>query len=79
MAHAMNKEHIEPLITKKYRAGDVRHCFADITLARQILGYRPTIRFDDGLTELASWLEGQVPVERVETAEAELAARGLTV
>ncbi len=79
MAQVLGKEHIQPLITGKYRTGDVRHCFADITHARQILGYKPRVSLEDGLVELAKWLEGQVAFDRVVEASAELAARGLTV
>ena len=75
----MGKGHIEPEITGKYRVGDVRHCFADISLARRLLGYEPQVRFEDGLDELVEWLEGQVAVDRVDQASAELSARGLTV
>jgi dTDP-L-rhamnose 4-epimerase len=70
---------IEPEVTGKYRVGDIRHCFADVTLARQVLGYRPTVMLEDGIVELAAWLEGQVANDRVEEASAQLAARGLTV
>jgi dTDP-L-rhamnose 4-epimerase len=55
-------------VTGKYRVGDIRHCFADITLARQLLGYEPAVGLDDGLVELAGWLEGQVADDRVEQA-----------
>ena len=79
MAQVLGKEHIQPLITGKYRVGDVRHCFADITLARSILGYQPRVTLKEGLVELASWLEGQEAFDRVVEASAELAARGLTV
>ncbi|HYG74528.1 MAG TPA: NAD-dependent epimerase/dehydratase family protein [Planctomycetota bacterium] len=79
MAAVMGKEHIAPEITGKYRMGDIRHCFADISHARRVLGFEPGVTFEAGLTELAGWLEGQVAVDRVETAGAELAARGLTV
>jgi dTDP-L-rhamnose 4-epimerase len=79
MARVMGKEHIEPEITGKYRVGDIRHCFADITRARDILGYAPNVNLDDGLMELAAWLEGQAAVDRVAQASAELASRGLTV
>ncbi len=65
-------------VTGKYRVGDIRHCFADITLARGVLGYAPQVGLDQGMTELAGWLEGQVAVDRVDDATAELAARGLT-
>lgn len=77
MAAAVGKQHVRPEITGKYRAGDIRHCFSDITLARQLLGYEPQVVFEDGLAELAAWLEGQVAVDRLDEARAELAARGL--
>src|SRR5690349_23334021 len=31
-------------ITGRYRAGDIRHCFADITAAKRLLGYMPRVR-----------------------------------
>ncbi len=65
-------------ITGRYRVGDIRHCFADISQARQVLGYDPQVDLDQGMAELAGWLEGQVAVDRVDAATAELAARGLT-
>ncbi|HJV33572.1 NAD-dependent epimerase/dehydratase family protein [Geomonas sp.] len=70
---------ITPEITGSYRAGDIRHCFADITLARDVLGYQPRVIFQEGLAELAQWLEGQIAVDRVSEAHAELAVRGLTL
>lgn len=79
MGRVLNKSFVEPQITGKYRAGDIRHCFADISLARGVLGYEPRVDLDDGLAELAEWLEGQVAVDRVDEASAELSARGLTV
>ena len=79
MAAALGKEHIRPQFTGNYRAGDIRHCFAEISQARNVLGYEPQVKFDDGLVELAGWLEGQIAVDRVADANAELAARGLTV
>jgi dTDP-L-rhamnose 4-epimerase len=79
LCRIMGKEHIPPEITGKYRTGDIRHCFADISRARKVLRYEPTILLDDGLAELAEWLEGQVAVDSVEQAGAELAERGLTV
>ncbi len=78
MAQVLDKQQIEPTMTGHYRVGDIRHCFADITLARQVLGYAPKISLGDGLTELAGWLEGQVAIDRVAAANTELAQRGLT-
>jgi dTDP-L-rhamnose 4-epimerase len=79
VATAVGKEHIEPEITGKYRVGDIRHCFADIGMAQQLLGYEPQVRMEDGLAELAEWLAEQTASDKVEQASAELAARGLTV
>jgi dTDP-L-rhamnose 4-epimerase len=79
LARVMGREELEPEIAGKYRVGDIRHCFADITLAREALGYEPQVVFEHGLAELAEWLEGQVATDRVDEASAELAVRGLTV
>jgi dTDP-L-rhamnose 4-epimerase len=75
----LGKEYLEPEITGRYRVGDIRHCFADITRARGLLGYAPRVGLDDGLTELAQWLDGQRAEDRVAQAREELTARGLTV
>jgi dTDP-L-rhamnose 4-epimerase len=79
MAAAVGKPSIEPTITGKYRVGDVRHCFPDISLARRVLGYEPKQSFAAGLEELADWLRGQVAVDRAAEAKAELEARGLAL
>jgi dTDP-L-rhamnose 4-epimerase len=79
IASVMGRDDIEPAITGKYRVGDVRHCFADISLAREILGYQPRVTIEQGLVELVEWLQTQVAVDRVEQATAELTARGLTL
>jgi dTDP-L-rhamnose 4-epimerase len=79
MAAVLNKTEIVPQITGKYRAGDIRHCFADITKARQLLDYQPEVTLEDGLRELVGWLGGQRAVDQVELANLQLAQRGLTV
>jgi dTDP-L-rhamnose 4-epimerase len=78
-AKVLGKEGIEPEITGHYRIGDIRHCFADISRARQELGYEPRVTLEQGLIELAGWLEGQIAIDLVPAASAELARRGLTV
>ncbi len=68
---------IEPQITEKFRAGDIRHCVADITKLRA-LGFEPSISLEDGLRELVAWGKRVEAVDRVEEAAKELEARGLT-
>lgn len=70
---------IEAEVTGTARAGDIRHCFADIESARELLGFHPRVELADGIAELAEWLEGQVADDRVDAAARELAARGLTL
>ena len=79
LAAVMGKPHLTAQVTGKYRVGDIRHCYADISLAQSTLGFYPQVDFDKGLEELAAWLEGQIAYDRVSEASAELAARGLTV
>jgi len=77
-ARAMDLD-IYPLITGQYRKGDIRNCFADITLAGELLDYRPRVTLEDGVRQLAPWLAEQTAEDRVEQANKELQRRGLTV
>jgi dTDP-L-rhamnose 4-epimerase len=78
MAHVLGKD-IAPQVMGEYRVGDIRHCFADIGEARRVLGYAPRVTLEEGLIELAAWLQDQAADDRVADASRELAARGLTV
>lgn len=64
-------------ISGKYRAGDIRHCFADIGLAKKTLGYRPQVVFADGIKDLVRWLQSQRPADRAAEAVAQLSSFGL--
>lgn len=79
MARILGKEYLSADVSEKYRVGDIRHCFADISKARNLLGYTPGVTLEEGLTQLASWLEGQTAEDRVAQAKNELIARGLAV
>lgn len=79
MAEVMGKPHLQPEITGKYRVGDIRHCFADISLARTLLGYQPRVTLDEGLAGLVEWLGGQSAADHVNEARRELDARGLAL
>lgn len=77
LARVMRRPAVVPTITGKYRAGDIRHCFADIRKSRELLGFEPSVSFDDGLDELAGYLADQVADDRIENATNELLQRGL--
>jgi dTDP-L-rhamnose 4-epimerase len=76
IARGLGKE-LEPEVVGKYRAGDIRHCYADPTLAEQLLGFRAEIPFETGMQDLLRWLEGQEAEDSVDAASEALAARGL--
>lgn len=76
LAKGLGKD-IEPQFVGKYREGDIRHCVADITKARALLGYEPKVNLEEGLTALLDWVKDQRPDDRVSAATAELAARNL--
>ena len=79
MAKVLGKQELEPVISGKYRVGDIRHCFADIYQARTVLGYEPQVTLETGLEELAQWLSNQLVQDLLDAANAELTKRGLTL
>lgn len=79
LCELLNKTDISPEITGDYRVGDIRHCFADISKAKDQLNYRPRITLEDGLGELAEWLRDQDADDRVDRMRDELSSRGLSL
>ena len=61
----------------RFRAGDIRHCFADISKIRSTLGFAPRVTLKDGIEGLASWLKAHIPSNVIARAMSELEARGL--
>jgi len=41
------------------RPGDIRHSWADISLAERLIGYRPLVSFDEGLQRSIEWYRGR--------------------
>jgi dTDP-L-rhamnose 4-epimerase len=68
---------LEPEIRNEFRAGDIRHCFAQTEVADELLGFRAEIPFEAGMQELLAWLEGQEAADSVDAAREALVARGL--
>jgi dTDP-L-rhamnose 4-epimerase len=77
LARSLGKQ-TKAVITHKYRAGDIRHCYADLTKARMLLGYEPEVTHEQGFRELAEWLREQQAEDKAETMLNELNAYGLT-
>jgi len=70
---------LTPYISNRYRKGDIRHCYADLTRAKKYLGYNPTVSLSEGLKELADWArtQGWGAVDLFEKAMQELEKKRL--
>jgi dTDP-L-rhamnose 4-epimerase len=79
LAKVLGMEKIKPEIINKYRAGDIRHCYADISKAKNILNYTPKVDIDSGILELVIWLKNQKAADKFDRAFSELETRGLAV
>jgi dTDP-L-rhamnose 4-epimerase len=77
LAHHLGVD-AEPEIVGQFRAGDIRHCYADITRARERLGFEPRVAFEEGIVDLVAWVREQEAIDKVDAARAELERRGLT-
>jgi dTDP-L-rhamnose 4-epimerase len=60
MAALVGKPHLEPEITGIHRMGEIRHCFADVRRAEQVLGFRAIADFDESLSNFVRWFEDEI-------------------
>lgn len=70
---------IQPRVVNKYRKGDIRHCFADISKIQRMLGYSPRVKLEEGLDDFITWAEKEKDRARdhSSTANKELKRHGL--
>ena len=65
-------------VSGNYRLGDIRHNYADIPLARQILGFEPKWTFDAGIKRFTDWVNGQeLQTDNYEASLEEMKQKGL--
>ena len=76
LAKLCNKS-ITPNVTDKFRKGDIRHCFSDISKIKKLLEWSPEISFERGMQELITWSETQNSVDKADQAAEELKSKGL--
>ena len=76
LCRTLGKE-IEPLLPGEYRQGDIRHCFADVSRARKLLGWEARTMLEDGVSELAAWAAGEAAEDLTDKANAELRELGI--
>ncbi len=77
LARLAGREDLQPRITGQFRHGDVRHCVADVTRARETLGFVPRVSWEEGLAELLAWCRSAARVDQFARAHGELERHGL--
>lgn len=70
---------IEPDVVNRYREGDIRHCYGDITKIRKKLGYEPKVSFEEGVHDLVEWVREQEVVDQFDKTNKELSEKGLVL
>jgi len=66
-------------IVKKYRVGDIRHCYADISKIRNQLGFQSQVKFEEGIPDLIEWVQGEEARDQFEKSRRALEEKGLTI
>lgn len=64
-------------VNKEFRKNDIRHCFADTSKARKLLGWEPKINLEQGLKELIGWSATQKAEDKFVQAQEELKQKKL--
>lgn len=77
LAEAMDRPDLEPEVLGKFRAGDIRNCFADIGKARSLLGFAPQHLLEDSLGPFVDWVRQSPAVDHGPAMRRELEMRGL--
>lgn len=70
-------KNIKPKINGEFRKGDIRHCYADISKAKKLIGWQPKTSLEEGLEELINWSQKENPVDLFEAAEKQLRSKKL--
>ena len=78
IARELGKPSDNFVIKNQFRAGDIRHCFADISRAKAILGFSAEIEFVSGVSDLCNWVKTCTSSDLVDSATRELEKHGLT-
>jgi dTDP-L-rhamnose 4-epimerase len=78
LSTALSIKRDEPIqAANRFRAGDIRHCFADISKITAELGYKPQTPIETGIKDLTEWLQWQTPRDVLSQAMSELETKGL--
>jgi dTDP-L-rhamnose 4-epimerase len=74
---SLSESKLSPSIENKSRAGDIRHCVADVSRITRLLGFHPKVRYEDGMRELVDWGRTVSAEDGFAKAYSELKSKGL--
>lgn len=75
---AAYQSEVEVSVSGDYRLGDIRHNVADISKARDILGFKPQVMFEEGIKRFSDWVKQQeVEEDKYEASVEEMKRKGL--
>ena len=75
---AAYQSEVEVSVSGDYRLGDIRHNVADISKARDILGFKPQVMFEEGIKRFSDWVKQQeVEEDKYEASLEEMKRKGL--
>ena len=72
------KSSVDIDIVRKYRVGDIRHCYANVSKIQKKLGFKPRLKFEEGISDLVEWVKRQKAVDQFWQSQRELKKKGLT-
>lgn len=65
-------------VSGNYRIGDIRHNYADISKARERLGFEPKWTFDKGIEQFCQWVNRQpIQIDKYDASVEEMKSKGL--
>jgi len=70
---------VDAHIVKKFRQGDIRHCYADISKIQEKLGFNPKVKFENGISDLTEWVQNEKATDQFEKSNKDLEKRRLTI
>lgn len=73
--HLKSQCHLD--ITRQFRKGDIRHCYADISKISHELGFKPQTTLQSGLSELIEWGKNSKSIDSFDRAMSDLKSKGL--
>lgn len=65
-------------VTGRFRLGDIRHNYADLTKIKSYLGFEPTVYFKEGIQRFSDWvLQQEIQEDKLSNSLEEMKKKGL--